>query len=142
MKNLLKICFLTFIFTAFIACSSDDDNDSPTLTASVNNTSISADDFGGDVVGNGGSATETFIWNNTLTTADYNMDITSSSGGTFRFMMADSEGTTVIDKTLNGTVEPDSYSGVTSAGIAGDWTVTLTLTNFDGDGSYSASSGD
>ena len=137
MKNLLKISLLTFVFTAFLACSDDD----PALIASVNNTSISAEDFGGDVTGNGGSATEIFVWNNTLSTADYNMDITSSAGGSFRLMMTDAEGTTVIDQTLDGSVEPDSFSGVTSVGTPGDWTVTLTLSNFNGDGSYSVSSG-
>ena len=69
------------------------------------------------------------------------MDITSSASGSFRFVMKDANGTTVLDKTLVGITEPDSFSGVTDAGIAGDWTVTLTLADFNGDGSYSASSG-
>ncbi|MCH7524292.1 MAG: hypothetical protein IIC74_04605 [Bacteroidetes bacterium] len=138
MKNLLKLSLLTFIFTAFVACSKDD---SPTITASVNNTSNSTGNFNGDVTGNGGSVSETFTWNNALTTADYNMDITAISAGSFRLLMKDANGATVLDKTLQGSVEPDTFSGVTSSGTAGDWTITLTLTNFDGDGSYSVSSG-
>jgi len=138
MKNLLKLSLLTFIFTAFVACSSDD---SPTITASVNNTSMSIGNFNGDVTGNGGSETETFTWNNAEATADYNMDITASATGSFRFVLKDVNGTTVLDKTLVGGTNPDTFSGVTNAGTPGDWTVTLTLSNFDGDGSYSASSG-
>jgi hypothetical protein len=138
MKNLLKLSLLTFIFTAFVACSKDD---GPTITASVNNITMSNANFNGDVTGNGGSATETFIWNNAEATADYNMDITSAATGSFRFVMKDANGATVLDQTLQGDVEPDTFSGVTNAGTAGDWTITLTLTNFIGDGSYSASAG-
>jgi len=137
MKNLLKLSLLTLIFTAFIACSNDDDS----ITASINERSASTGNFNGDVTGNGGSATKIFTWNNASTTADYNMDITSAATGTFRFVMKDANNTTVLDKTLQGNIEPDTFSGVTSAGTAGDWTITLTLTNFNGDGSYSASSG-
>ncbi len=69
------------------------------------------------------------------------MDITGAKGGSFNFMMKDANGTIVLDKTLTGGNEPDSFSGTTNAGTSGDWTVTLTLTNFDGNGSYSATSG-
>ena len=138
MKKLLKLSLLTFILTVFIACSSDDD---PAITASVNNTSSSTGNFNGDVTGNGGSASETFTWNNAQATADYNMDITSAATGSFRFMLKDANGAIVLDKTLQGSVAPDTFSGTTTAGTPGDWTATLTLTNFIGDGSYSASAG-
>ena len=138
MKNLLKLSLLTFIFNEFVACSSDD---SPTITASVNNTSMSIGNFNGDVTGNGGSETETFTWNNAEATADYNMDITASATGSFRFVIKDVNGTTVLDKTLVGGTNPDTFSGTTNAGTPGDWTVTLTLSNFYGDVSYSAFSG-
>ena len=93
------------------------------------------------MVGDGGDASKTFTWNNAEATADYNMDITGAKGGSFRFIMKDANGTVVLDKTLNGGAEPDTFSGTTNAGTVGDWTVTLTLSNFDGNGSYSASSG-
>ena len=136
MKNLLKLSLLMLTITVFISCSKDD-----AVTASVNNKSNSLGNFDGDVTGNGGSVSETFTWNNALTTADYNMDITATSDGSFRLLIKDANGATVLDKTLQGNVEPDTFSGVTSAGAAGDWKITLTLTNFDGDGSYSVSSG-
>ncbi|WP_405382306.1 hypothetical protein [Maribacter sp. LLG6340-A2] len=139
MKNrILNLSLVLVFLTVFVSCSKDD---SPEIIASVNNTSMSAGNFNGDVTGNGGSTTEILTWTNSQATADYNMDITASSAGTFRFVMQDADGTTVLDRTLDGSVEPDSFSGVTEAGTAGEWTVTLTLTNFNGDGSYSASSG-
>ena len=57
-------------------------------------------------------------------------------------VVKDSNGNTVLDRSLNGTTEPDSFSGVTSAGSSGEWSVTMTLTSFDGDGSFSLSEGD
>jgi len=136
MKNLLKLSLFMLIITVFISCSKDD-----AVTASINNKSSSTGNFNGDVTGNGGSASETFTWNNARTTADYNMDITATSDGSFRLLIKDANGATVLDQTLQGSVEPDTFSGVTSAGTAGDWTITLTLSNFAGDGSYSVSSG-
>jgi hypothetical protein len=137
MKNLLKISLLMVLLVAFTSCSKDD-NPTATVNSSI---SASTGNFNGDVLGNGGDASKTFTWPNSEVTADYNMDITSSVTGAFRFQMMDADGTTVLDRTLNGSLEPDSFSGVTNIGVAGDWTVTLTLTNFNGDGSYSASSG-
>lgn len=56
-------------------------------------------------------------------------------------VVKDANGNTVLDKSLNGATEPDSFSGVTSAGTAGIWSVTIILTNFNGDGSFSLSQG-
>jgi hypothetical protein len=47
----------------------------------------------------------------------------------------------VLDRNLDGSVEPDSFGGVTDAGSAGIWTVTISVTNFSGDGSFSLSEG-
>ena len=141
MKTILKSILIIFLLVAFIGCNKDDDQ-ALTLTASVNNTSNSTGNFNGDVTGNGGSTTESFTWNNAEATADYNMDITSSARCSFRFQMKDVNGVTVLDRTLVGETAPDSYSGVTNVGTPGNWMVTITLTNFDGNGSYSASSGD
>jgi hypothetical protein len=98
-------------------------------------------DLGGDVTGDGGSTSQTYTWNNSLTTADWNMDITASAGGSFRLLIKDADGATVLDNTLTKGVGDDSASGVTSAGTAGDWQVTVTLTDFNGDGSFSLSPG-
>lgn len=98
-------------------------------------------DIGGDFTGNGGSTTETFNWQNGLQIADYNADITSTATGVFQMVIKDADGTTVLDRSLTGSMEPDSFSGVTSSGTSGPWTVTISLTYFNGDGSFSLSEG-
>ena len=103
-------------------------------------------DFNGDIdasfTGNGGTTSRIFSWNNNLTTADYNADITATSEGSFQMIVKDSEGTEVLNRTIQGGTEPDSFSGVTAAGVSGIWTVTINVTNFTGDGSFSLSEGD
>ncbi|GAB3659902.1 hypothetical protein GCM10028791_33550 [Echinicola sediminis] len=134
---------LLTIFTAmvlfigtFSSCSDDDE-----LTADITVNEGPSGDIGGDFTGNGGNASRTIKWTNNLATADYNADITASKTGTFNIVVVDSEGTVVLDRTLNGGTEPDSIDGVTQAGEPGEWTVTITLTSFIGDGSYSLSAG-
>jgi hypothetical protein len=128
----------------FVACSKDDDS---FARITVNNTLLVGDrsDFNGDIdasfTGNGGSVARSFIWNNNLNTADYNADITASSEGTFRMIVEDSEGSVVLDRTIDGSTEPDTVGGVTSSGASGIWTVTIQVTEFTGDGSFSLSEG-
>lgn len=138
------IALLIIASTAFTACSDDD----PVLMAEVklNNVAFAnGDDFNGDVdgdfTGDGGTITKTFDWQNALSTADYNADITTTADGSFKFVVKDADGTVVLDKSLSGAIEPDSFSGVTSSGTAGLWSVTITLTSFNGDGSFSLSEG-
>ena len=143
-----KFFFMIFAVvatTAFVGCSNDDDD--TMVQVRVNGVIFdNGDDFNGDVdgdfTGNGGSATRTFIWLNNLTTADYNADITATSEGTFNMVVLDAEGNTVLDRSLNGAVEPDSFSGVTDVGTSGIWSVTITVNSFNGDGSFSLSEGD
>ncbi|WP_412559877.1 hypothetical protein [Winogradskyella sp. MIT101101] len=133
--------------TVFVGCSDDDDSDTM-AQVSVNGTVLfdDGDDFNGDVdgdfTGNGGSATRTFLWMNNLTTADYNADITASAEGTFNMLVLDADGNTVLNRSLDGASEPDSFSGVTDAGTSGIWSVTISLDSFNGDGSFSLSEGD
>lgn len=134
-KNILILSLFTFFA---VSCSSDDDN-GPTATININTTP--GGDIGGDFTGNGGSTSRTVTFANASTTADVNFDITGATGGTFRMVIQDSQSTTVLDQMLTGGVEPDTFDGVTSVGQAGDWTITLTVTNFAGDGSYSISQG-
>ncbi|MEJ1224012.1 hypothetical protein [Sediminicola sp. 1XM1-17] len=146
MKNfkIIKSLALTVMVVLFTSCSKDDDS---FVNVTVNGTVLEGDrsDFNGDIdasfTGNGGSAKRSFIWNNNLRTADYSADITATSAGVFRMIVADSEGSVVLDRTINGATEPDSIDGVTSSGTSGIWTVTIELTNFKGDGSFSLSEG-
>ena len=99
-------------------------------------------DISGDFTGDGGSVSRTFVWFNNLTTADYNADITATAEGTFNMLVLDADGNTVLNRSLSGAVEPDSFSGVTESGTSGEWSVTITVGSFKGDGSFSLSEGD
>ncbi len=142
--GLLKMATLVMAVIFFVACNKDDDS---FARITVNNTLLVGDrsDFNGDIdasfTGNGGSVARSFIWNNNLNTADYNADITASSAGTFRMIVEDSEGSVVLDRTIDGSTEPDTIGGVTSSGASGIWTVTIQVTEFTGDGSFSLSEG-
>ncbi|UKM65392.1 hypothetical protein GSB9_01958 [Flavobacteriaceae bacterium GSB9] len=135
--KLLTILIAMVIFVGtFTSCS---DNNEPTVNITVNQGQVN--DVSGDFTGNGGSGTRTISWSNNNITADYNADITSTATGTFQMVVADANGTVVLDRNLNGSTEPDSFSGVTDVGEPGNWTVNITLTTFNGDGSYSLGSG-
>lgn len=148
----LKIALLLPVLVLFIACSKDDDS---FARVSVNGTQLTASpsdftvgdqsDFNGDIdasfTGNGGTTTRMFSWNNNLTTADYNADVTLAREGSFRILVEDSEGVLVLDQTIAGGTEPDSIDGVTDTGASGIWVVTIEVSNFIGDGSFSLSEG-
>ncbi|MGB5648360.1 hypothetical protein [Muriicola sp.] len=134
------------------SCNKDDD---AFVRVTVNGTQLRTDpsdftvgdrsDFNGDIdasfTGNGGTATRIFSWNNNLSTADYNADITASTEGSFRMIVEDSEGIVVLNRSIQGGTEPDTIGGVTAAGTSGIWTVTIEVTSFTGDGSFSLSEG-
>ena len=141
MKNLVfKIIGLSTVFLLLFTTASCSDDDDVFADITVNEGPNG--DIGGDFNGNGGSTTRTITWTNNLATADYNADITTGAQGTFQMIVADSNGTVVLNKSLVGANEPDSFSGVTSTGEPGEWTVTITIADFNGDGSYSLSAGD
>lgn len=136
MKNLISSLFLASLVLCFTVSCSDDDEP----TASVTIEAVGSD-LGGDVTGNGGSRTQAFTWTNPSTTAEFNMDITAASGGSFTLTIADADGQVVNTRTLVKGQGDDSASGVSSAGTSGDWTITVALVNFSGDGSFSISPG-
>ena len=143
--RLLNVAIILMTVISIISCNKDDDS---FANVTVNGTLLVGDrsDFNGDIdasfTGNGGSASRSFIWNNNLNTADYNADITAIAQGTFRIIVEDSEGATVLDRTIDGGTEPDTIDGVTSSGASGIWTVNIQVTDFNGDGSFSLSEGD
>lgn len=135
-KLLTMLTALTLFMATFTSCSSDDDS---SVNITVNEGP--SGDIGGDFTGNGGNGSRTINWTNNLATADYNADITAPAPGKFQMVVRDANGTIVLDRSLNGGTEPDSIDGVTNAGEPGNWTVTIILTSFKGDGSYSLSAG-
>lgn len=151
-SSFLSVSALLLTLVFFAGCSNDDDT---FARVTVNGTSLTTSpsdfvvgdrsDFNGDIdasfTGNGGTASRMFSWNNNLSTADYNADITATSEGTFQIIVEDSEGVVVLDRTIDGASEPDSIDGVTAAGASGIWTVTINVSSFNGDGSFSLSEG-
>ncbi len=95
----------------------------------------------GDVTGAGGSASNTHTWTNNQSRAELNMDITAASGGSFRVVVKDANGVQVLDETLTVGIGDDSLTKCSATGASGTWTVTITLTDFSGDGSFTLSQG-
>ena len=136
--RLLTLFSALALFTMTFSSCSDDDGSGVNITVNEGPNG----DIGGDFTGSGGSGSRTVAWNNGLATADYNADITATATGEFQMVVRDADGNIVLDRTLSGNSEPDSIDGVTGSGTPGEWTVTINLTNFNGDGSYSLSEGD
>lgn len=136
--KLLTILTAMVVFIGTVTSCSDDDG--PTVNITVNEGP--SGDIGGNFTGDGGNGSRTVNWTNNLGTADFNADITATANGNFQIIVADANGTVVLDRTLNGGTEPDTIDGVTEVGEPGNWTVTINLTSFNGDGSYSLSAGD
>ena len=137
MKKIYPFIYAVFLAGSFLLVACDNGND-PTAQISFNET---GDTLGGDVTGDGGTKTADFTWSNANTTADWNMDITATVEGSLRVVVRDADGNTVLDQSLSASSPDDSNSGVTSSGTPGSWIVTVTVTNFNGDGSFSLSPG-
>ena len=137
--------FLSVLLTINIGCSSDDNDSTQSLEATVHSKVLAEDGNGiygyflGKFSGNGGSAEKIFSWENSLNTAYYNAIITSPGNGLFTMVVKDADGNIVLNKSLPGDNESDSFSGVTVSGTPGIWSVTFKLSSFDGDGSFSLS---
>ncbi|MCX2744107.1 hypothetical protein OO013_09535 [Mangrovivirga sp. M17] len=142
-SNILKLVLTTvFILVITVGCKDDyEPYAHVTFTETTTDIENTRTDIGGDIVGDGGSTTEVYTWNNSLSTVDFNMDITAAKGGSFNLTIQDAEGVEVLNETLVVGQGDDSRSGVSAAGTPGEWTVTITLIDFNGDGSFSISPG-
>ena len=143
----MKKLAIPILLLLFIAVACNDDDSMPKSQVKVNDIVFdNGDDFFGDIDGDfmseGGSITRIFNWESSKPTADYNADITSSADGMFKIEVFDADEKLILNKSLSGAAEPDSFSGVTSKGTPGLWTVRITLHTFMGDGSFSMSEGD
>ncbi len=121
----------------FSSCEKYEDGEviENSFTGNVHNTSTGSDPAA-DFTGNGDSGIYVFAWENNKTTASANFDITSNTGSV-QMVITDEKGDVVLDKTLTAGSGEDSFSGLTKEGKPGIWTITITLTSFNGDGSYS-----
>lgn len=139
MKRFNLFMILMVAAVAFLSSCSDD---APAPSATVTYTPLTATNaVDGDVVGSGGSTTKSYTWNNSASTAEVNMDITTSQGGSMKMVILDADGNVVLDEVITSGSTDDSFSGVTSIGSPGAWTITVTMTSFSGDGSFSLSQG-
>ncbi len=98
--------------------------------------SISSTNTSGDISGFGGTASKTVTFTNDNSTVGWDMAIDASSGS-FQLAVKDADGTTVIDKILTAGSGDQDASGTSSSGTSGTWTVTISLTSFNGTGDYS-----
>lgn len=150
MKNLKTFTFGLMLLAFSISYSSCDPDNDPgcdnlavienTYTGVIDVTS-GGEDPGADFEGNNDSGVYVFEWCNPQGRASLDFDITTTGGGSVKFILKDHEGEIVLEKTRpNG--GNDSFSGVSDNGIAGTWTVEVTLLNVNGDGSWSMHPGD
>ncbi|MCF6366526.1 MAG: hypothetical protein L3J35_10035 [Bacteroidales bacterium] len=136
--NFLLIGILSFgLFSSCSKYNKYEDNEviENTFSGNIDVTSTGSDPAG-DFTGSGDSGTYSFAWINSGNKASLTFDITSSTGSV-QFILNDKKGKEVLNHTINGGSDIDSYSGVSIEGKAGTWKVTMVLTNFQGDGSYS-----
>ncbi len=140
-KKVVKGLFVGIIGMALItSCGkyndySDNEVIENSYTGNVLVTSTGSDPAA-DFTGDGDSGTYSFAWVNSGKKASLNFDITSQTGSV-QFILNDKKGNEVLNQTLVGGSDVDTYAGVSEEGKAGTWKVTMILTNFDGDGSYS-----
>lgn len=102
----------------------------------------SVDDFSGDsdpdanFTGDNDSGILSFAWINSSTKAKVKLDISSSSSGSVKLTLNDSNGKEVFNKTFSSSDNVLSFDGLTDEGDAGTWKVTLEFSNFTGQGSF------
>ncbi|MBD3637024.1 MAG: hypothetical protein HUJ25_06725 [Crocinitomicaceae bacterium] len=121
---------------AMTSCNKVKDGEVITDTYSGNvNVTSTGTNPGGDFTGNGDNGVYAFGWENNMSKAEVNFDITTPTGS-LNFKLEDADDNEVLNKTRSAGGD-DTFSGVSSAGTPGVWIVTLTFTEFNGDGSYS-----
>jgi hypothetical protein len=131
----LALIFLTIALGASSCSKADLGEGENTFSGEVDVTSTGPNPAG-DFTGTGDSGVYSFFYENSSKKADVRFDITSQTGSV-QLMVQDKRGETVLDELILGGADNDTFSGETEEGKAGIWKVTLTLTNFNGDGSYS-----
>jgi hypothetical protein len=140
-KAAYSLLMLSVVFLTMTSCKKEyaQYNDGEVVednyTGTVDVTSTGTNPAG-DFEGDGNSGTYSFAWENSKKRAHLNFDITSPSGSV-QMILNDARGNEVLNQTITGGNSVDTYSGLSEEGTAGMWLVTVVLTDFDGDGSYS-----
>lgn len=117
---LVRIALLA-VTAALVSCSS---NSLAPFQPQISNV---ADNFQAQATGvSNVTTTLTYSWSNSGTQATINHSTTTTAGSTL-LVLKDNAGTTVYSKALS-----PSLNEATAAGVAGTWTVQLTLTGYSG----------
>lgn len=123
MKNILSVLFLLILSVLLVSCSKSATSLAPFEPEIVN----TQDAFQLQATGvNNVTTTLVYSWKNSGTRATINHSTTTTAGSAL-VTFKDSLGTTVYSKALF-----PSLNEATAAGVAGTWSVTLTLTNYSG----------
>jgi len=120
----LTMAFGLFAIAALGACSSSPAAPLDPFQPQINNAPDNFQFQATDVTGV--TWTHTYVWSNSGTTASVNQSTTIAAGAAV-VTVYDAAGTQVYSQSLsaNGTF-------TTTAGTAGNWTIRVTLTNYDG----------
>lgn len=121
----LRATVVSALLFALPACSS---SSTAPLAPFQPQTSNVADNFGLQATGvTNVTSTLSYTWANSGTRATINHSTTTQSGTTL-LVVRDAAGTMVYSKTLSPSLSEPS----TPVGVAGNWTVQLTMTNYTG----------
>jgi len=123
-KNILSTLFLVILSVLLVGCSKSTTALAPFEPEIVNN----QDAFQLQATGvTNVSTTLVYAWKNSGTRATINHSTTTTAGSTL-LTIKDSLGTTVYSKAL----VPSLNEPTSPVGVAGTWSVTLTLTDYSG----------
>lgn len=101
-------------------------------------TEIKIADFDADICGTGGTKTQTSTWVVSGTPVDYSFNLHAGTMGSMTVIITDAAGATILNETVSsGGV--NSRSGAILTAATGDWTISITASNFNGHGSLSMS---
>ena len=118
-----RVTLASALLVAISACSSN--NSLAPYQPQVSNV---ADNFGLQATGVANvTSTQSYTWANSGTRATINHSTTTSSGTTL-LVIKDAAGTTVYSRALS----PSLNEPTSPIGVAGNWTLQLTLTNYTG----------
>ena len=134
-KSIIFFAFPAVIILLFSGCNKKDPSPAPLITIVQDANGVSS-----TFTGNGNVYTQQGVFMNSLTQASWAMSISGGIRGSFRLQVKDGVGKIVIDETLVVGQGITTLSGTTTTGTTqGNWAIIITLTNFDGVGSFSLS---
>ncbi|WP_224489861.1 hypothetical protein [Robertkochia flava] len=136
------ICFLIGSVFCFNSCSliepqEDDLHARITLDPDISK------GVSGEVSGDGGNEVRILRWTNPETTATLNLELVPGTDGNIIVRVHDAERMEVLKRywSLEDADGAFVISGVSAGGASGLWSVSISLSNFEGDGSYAVING-